>query len=76
MPIFLVSALTLVTKFLAIRELYKFSPAQSLVVIILPYVIGLVLAITILLFAVAFGLNQFPVVDDVLRVFRFVGNVR
>jgi hypothetical protein len=76
MPLFLIFALTLITKFLAIRELYEFSPGQSLVVIVLPYVIGLILVIAVLLFAVAFGLNQFPVVDDVLRVLRFVGNVR
>jgi hypothetical protein len=76
MPMFLIFALTLITKFLAIRELYEFSPGQNLAVIILPYVIGLILMITVLLFAVAFGLNQFPVVDDVLRVLRFVGNVR
>ena len=75
-PLFLIFALTLIAKFLAIRELYEFGPGQNLAVIILTYVIGLILLITILLIVLTFVLNKFPLVDDVLRVIRFVGYVR
>ena len=37
----------------------------------LPYLAGLILLITLLLFAAAFGLNQFPIVDDILRTLSF-----
>lgn len=76
MPLFLIFALSLIAKFLAIRELYKFSPGKNLAVIILTYAICLILLITVLLLVLAFVLNQFPLVDDVLRAMRFVGYVR
>ena len=49
MPLSLVFALTLIAKFLAIRDLYKFGPGQNLAVIILTYLICWILLITILL---------------------------
>jgi hypothetical protein len=76
MPLGLIFALTLIAKYLAIRDLYTFGPGQNLAVIILTYLICLILLTTILLSILAFVLNKFPVVDDVLRVLRFVGNVR
>jgi hypothetical protein len=76
MPLFLIFALTLIAKFLAIRELYKFGPGQTLAMIILSYVICLILLVTVLVFAVALGLNRFPVIDDVLRILRFGAYLR
>jgi hypothetical protein len=73
MPLFLIFALSLIAKFLAIRELYKFSPGQNLAVIVLTYAICLIMLITVLLLVLALVLNQFPLVDDVIR---FVGYVR
>ena len=75
-PYLLLFALMLIAKFLAIKTLYNMGPGQNLAIAILPYVGGLVLLITILLFATAFGLNQFPIIDDFLRTLRFAQAVR
>jgi hypothetical protein len=76
MPLFLIFALSLIAKFLAVRELYKFGPGKNLAMIILTYAICLILLITILLLVLAFVLNQFPLVDDVLRVMRYAAYLR
>jgi hypothetical protein len=76
MPTFLIFALTLIAKFLAVRELYKFGPGKNLAMIILTYAICLILWILILLSVLAFMLNQYPIIDDVLRVMRYAAYLR
>lgn len=76
MPLGLIFALTLIAKFFAIRELYIFDPGRNLAVIILTYLICWILLITILLSISVSMLNQFPLVDDVLSLIRFIGYVR
>lgn len=75
-PYLLVFALILIAKFLAIKSLVHMGPGQNLAVLILPYLIGLILLITLLLFGAALGLNQFPIVDDLLRTLRFANIMR
>ncbi len=75
-PLALVFTLMLIGKFLAIKTLYQMGPGQNLAILALPYVIGLVLLIGLLLFAAALGLSQFPIIDDFLRTLRFARGVR
>lgn len=75
-PYLLIFALILIAKFLAIKSLYQMGPGQNLALLVLPYLIGLILLITLLLFAAALGLNQFPIVDDLLRSLRFANTMR
>lgn len=71
----LIFLLILVSKFLAARETYKLAPASSLAVILLPYLIGIILILNLLIFGAALGLNQIPYVDEILRTLRFAGFV-
>jgi hypothetical protein len=41
--------------------------------VLLPYLIGLILLIGLLIFAAALGLNQVPYLDEILRTLRFAG---
>jgi hypothetical protein len=69
----LIFALVLVAKFLAAREVYELSPGASLAVIVLPYVLGLIIILALLLFGAALGLSQIPFVDEFLRTARAFG---
>lgn len=75
-PYLLVLALILIAKFLAIKSLYQLGPGQNLAILLLPYLVGLVILFSLLLFAAALGLNQFPIIDDLLRTLRFAQAVR
>jgi lysylphosphatidylglycerol synthetase-like protein (DUF2156 family) len=66
----LIFLLTLVAKFLAAREVFELGPGGGLAAILLPYLIGLILLIGLLIFAAALGLNQIPYVDEILRALR------
>ncbi len=67
----LIFLLILVAKFLAAREVYELTPGSSLAVIFLPYVIGLIVILGLLIFGAALGLNQIPYLDELLRTLRF-----
>jgi hypothetical protein len=70
LPFMLVFILILIAKFLAIKTLFGCGAGQNLAILALPYVAGLILLLALLLFAAAFGLNQVPLVDDILRTLR------
>jgi hypothetical protein len=42
-------------------------------VILLPYLIGIILLFSLLIFGAAIGINQIPYVDEILRTLRFAG---
>ena len=67
----LVFLLILVAKFLAAREVFALGPGGGLAAIFLPYLIGLILLVGLLIFGAALGLNQIPFVDEILRTLRF-----
>lgn len=69
----LVFLLVFVAKFIAAREAFKFQPGKSLSVILLPYVAGIVVVFTLLIFSAALGLSRIPYLDDLLRMLRFAG---
>jgi hypothetical protein len=71
----LVFLLILVAKFLAAREVFNLGPGGGLAAILLPYLLGLLLLIGLLIFAAAMGLNQVPYVDEILRALRFTGGM-
>lgn len=75
-PYLLVFALMLIAKFLAIKTLYQMGPGQNLAILLLPYLLGLILVFGLLLFAAALGLNQFPIIDELLRTLRFAEALR
>jgi hypothetical protein len=72
----LIFLLILVAKFLAAREVFKLGPGGGLAAILLPYLIGLILLIGLLIFAAALGLNQVPYLDEILRTLRFTGGIQ
>jgi hypothetical protein len=72
----LIFLLIVVAKFLAARELFGLAPAGSLAAIFLPYLIGLILLMGLLIFAAALGLNQIPYLDELLRTIRTAGFMR
>jgi hypothetical protein len=69
----LIFLLTLVAKFLAAREVFKLGSGGGVAAVLLPYLIGLILLIGLLIFAAALGLNQVPYLDEILRTLRFAG---
>ncbi|MFN2123432.1 MAG: hypothetical protein ACK2U0_16460 [Candidatus Promineifilaceae bacterium] len=69
----LIFLLILVAKFLAAREVFQLGPGGGLAAVLLPYLLGLILLIGLLIFAAALGLNQIPYVDEILRTLRFTG---
>jgi hypothetical protein len=71
----LIFLLILVAKFLAAREVFELGPGGGLAAILLPYLVGLILLIGLLIFAAALGLNQVPYLDDVLRTLRLTGRI-
>ncbi|MFN2107924.1 MAG: hypothetical protein ACK2UJ_23830 [Candidatus Promineifilaceae bacterium] len=71
----LIFLLILVAKFLAAREVFELGPGGGLAAILLPYLMGLILLIGLLIFAAALGLNQVPYLDDVLRTLQFTGRI-
>lgn len=71
----LIFLLILVAKFLAAREVFQLGPGGGLAAILLPYLLGLILLIGLLIFAAALGLNQVPYVDEILRTLRFTGGM-
>jgi len=71
----LIFLLILVAKFLAAREVFNLGPGAGLAAILLPYLIGLILLVGLLIFAAALGLNQIPYVDEILRTLRFTGGI-
>ena len=72
-PWTLIFLLMLVGKFIAAREAYELGPGASLAVISLPYLIGIILLFSLLIFGAAIGINQIPYVDEILRTLRFAG---
>ncbi len=71
----LIFLLILVAKFLAAREVFNLGPGGGLAAILLPYLIGLILLIGLLIFAAALGLNQVPYLDEILRTLRLSGGI-
>lgn len=71
----LIFLLILVAKFLAAREVFGLGPGKSLAAILLPYLLGVILLLGLLIFGAALGLNQIPYVDEFLRTLRFVGPI-
>lgn len=65
----------LVAKFLAAREIFGLGPGGSLAVILLPYLIGIILLLALLIFGAALGLNQIPYLDEILRTLSFAGDI-
>jgi hypothetical protein len=72
-PWILIFLLILVGKFLAAREVYQLGSIATLAVLLLPYLIGIILLFNLLIFGAAFGLNEIPYVDEILRTLRFAG---
>jgi hypothetical protein len=52
---------------------FQLGPGGGLAAVLLPYLLGLILLIGLLIFAAALGLNQIPYVDEILRTLRFTG---
>lgn len=71
----LIFLLILVAKFLAAREVFELGPGGGLAAVLLPYLIGLILLVGVLIFAAALGLNQVPYLDEILRTMRFTGGL-
>jgi ABC-type multidrug transport system permease subunit len=71
----LIFLLILVAKFLAAREVFQLGPGGGLAAVLLPYLLGLILLIGLLIFAAALGLNQVPYLDEILRTLRFTGGI-
>jgi hypothetical protein len=69
----LIFLLILAAKFLAAREVFQLGPGSGLTAVLLPYLLGLILLIGLLIFAAALGLNQVPFLDEILRTLRFTG---
>lgn len=66
-PWLLMFLLLFITKYQAIKRTYDLGPGYSLAVNIAPYVIMILVTITVVLLAAAIGLNQIPLLDQILR---------
>ncbi len=66
-PWALMFLLLFITKYQAIKRTYDLGPGYSLATNIAPYVIMILFIITAVLFAAAIGLNQIPLLDQILR---------
>lgn len=67
LPFALLFLLLFITKYQAIKRTYDLAPGYSLAVSIAPYVIMIILIVTVVLFGAAIGLNQIPLLDQILR---------
>lgn len=62
--------LMLVAKFIAVRRTYALTPGYSLVVVIAPYIVGLLLGLLLLVLLLGIGLGQIPFLDPIIRLIR------
>lgn len=69
LPWLLITFLVLIARFQAVKSTYDLSAGYSLAAIIAPYVITAVLIVSLVLLGVAIGLNQIPLLDQILRWF-------
>jgi hypothetical protein len=67
MPATLVALSLLITRFMAIKRTYRLTTGYSLMAMLLPYIILAFLGVAILSLAAAFGLNQIPFINEIIR---------
>lgn len=67
MPVTLVALSLLITRFMAVKRTYRLTPGYSLMTLLLPYIILAFLGVAILSLAAAFGLNQIPFINEIIR---------
>ncbi len=76
-PLALLFLAMLVGKYQAIKSAHGLAPGYTLASILLPYLIGVVVLLALMLFGGAYGLDQIPYVDTGLRTFNmFSGLLR
>lgn len=68
----LVFLFMLATKYLAIRRTYALSPGYSLVVLLVPYLVGIIVIAILTALGVGLGLGEIPYLDPIVRFFTGV----
>lgn len=71
-PVGLIFLLMLVTKFLALQSAHNLGSVQTLAVTLAPYAVVALVAVLILLFGGAYGLEQIPYINEALQVQQFL----
>lgn len=74
LPLMLVPLSLLITRFMAIKRTYRLTTGYALAASLLPYLVLAFIGVAIASLTVAFGLNQIPYINQIIRAGQFWSN--